>query len=126
MLRPRLFPRGLLIREIAAVSEHWGPLVVVVVVAGRPVVVLGERQLSQVFPKLWLTCQQLATRLNRGRGGCRRGGRRRVRPRRRRCVGTGDHGVLVAQVFLVGGRETGLQRFRLFLSFFFEERNFFF
>lgn len=41
-------------------------------------------------------------------------------------MGTGDHGVLVAQVFLVGGRETGLQRFRLFLSFFFEERNFFF
>lgn len=26
-------------------------------------------------------------------------------------MGTGDHGVLVAQVFLVGGRETGLERF---------------
>lgn len=114
LLRPRLFPRGLLIREIAAVSEHGSLVVVVVMMAGRPVVVLRERQLSQVFPQLWLTCQQFAASLNCGRGGCRRGGRRGVRPWRRWCMGTRDHGVPVAQVFLVGGREAGLETFILF------------
>lgn len=113
MLRPRLLPRGLLIREIAAVSEHgWlvvEVVVVMVVMAGRPVVVLRERQLRKIFPQLWLTRQQFATSLNGGRCRCRRGRRRRVGPWRRWCVGSRDHGVLVAQVFLVGGRETGLE-----------------
>ena len=107
LLRSHLLPRDLLVRQVATVSEN-GPLMMVVM-ADRPLVVLGKRQLRQILSELRLAGQQLATHVNVVRCGRRRRRRRRVRPRRWWRVRSRYHGVFVAQVLLVSGWQTGLK-----------------